>query len=173
MAETAAERLEKAFYEAVATHTEANNYLWLGAMVKGSVSFPQHVGTLTSRTPFVIVHKSLWGFYRCQPLATSRFAELESEAMQAFNELLNYLAPLTFDGLHLRLFGDVSRIHVNYDPLSSPDLRPFVRLLDVELGVDLIQDQVQKGSARQWIETTLVQPGTFYKVEAMKRTGPE
>lgn len=90
-------------------------------MVMGSVPFPRLVGTLTSHTPFVIVHESLWEFYRCQATAIGRFAELEPQALAASNNFLNYLADKPFDGLHLRLFGDESRIVVSYDPL--PPLR--------------------------------------------------
>ncbi|MCL5012886.1 MAG: hypothetical protein M1493_02715 [Firmicutes bacterium] len=165
---TANEHLKKAFHDEVDSHPEAKDYLWLGVMVVTDDPFPRHVGTLTSRTPYVLVHDSLWGFYRCRPIESGNFAELEREAAQALHGLLVYLAELPFKGLYLRLFGDASRIHLADHPLNLPLIETSVRLLDGEnLHADLIQHHVRQGEDISWLQTLLIQPGNFYVVEAV------
>ncbi|NMP23986.1 hypothetical protein [Sulfobacillus harzensis] len=170
MLEKISEGLERAFNEEIATHPEMKEYLWLGVVVIRHESFPAEVGFYTTRNPFVHIRNSLWGFYRCKPIASGAFSQLERESSQVLHDLFVYLSGLSYDGLYMRLLGDASQIHIGEQPLMPSQVVPFVRLLEGQvLRADLIQEHLQGQSAMQWIQNLLALPGNFYSVETIER----
>jgi len=151
-------QLENAYRNEVDAHPDMGNYFWLGVMIVADQPFPKQGGTLTGCTPFVHVHKSLWAFYRYKSVNTGNLAELEPNAKQALNDLLQSLVDTQFTGLYLQLFGEAKLVSpMLYDPLTIQTIRPDIPAKNGELiSADRIRAAIADGTAMTLIHRIAV-----------------
>jgi len=157
---------EKAYANLISNHPDGATYLWLGVGVLVNPSIVKQLRLYSSSSPAVYIVDSQRGFYRCGRVDGNRPFELDWLAVQPLTYLFQHIKDFPDVSLHLRLFGDVSRISIRTDtPLTPALTMPTLRLLDGRsFRLDIMAPDGNSATAIAWVQRQLSQPGTFYDI---------